>query len=265
MKKGRIYTVHYGLDLSGIQNQLKSFSKYLNKNLDLVIINNQIDCDLSEFAGTYVNIINPDTNLGYFGAAKHGMNVIPFNDCDYIIICNNDLEISSPDFFEILEEKLNKYDVIAPSTVSLDGIEQNPHRNQKPSKFRKIYYRIYFISFPIAWLLDKIIMFKKKFTDSANILQKERLIYSPHGAFFIFNSSFFKMGGFIDNGCFLYGEEDSIAGQSEKLGLKIGFVPTMKVLHYESMASGKGISQVKFKYLKYSYNYICGKFPSIYK
>lgn len=262
--KGRIYTIHYGQDTSVLQNFINSISKNLGKTLDLVIINNQTEIDLSEFSGEFITILNSPYNLGYFGAAKFGMDKISFEYLDFIIICNNDLEIKSPDFFEILEGKLKIYDIIAPSTISLDGIEQNPHRERKPSAFRKFYYRIYFLSFSIAWLLDKIIMFKKNFTNSAKVIQKERLIYSPHGAFFIFNSSYFKSGGFIDTGNLLYGEEDSVAGQAEKLGLKIGFVPALKVLHYESRSTGKGVSPSKFKYLKQSYHYILEKYPSIY-
>lgn len=262
--KGRIYAVHYGKELATTQRFVKSVMPLLGEGINMVIINNEVEFDLSALQTDFISVVNSEINRGYFGAAKFGTELYPYDNLDFIIVCNNDLEIESPDFFQILEEKMKRYDVVAPSTKTLDGIEQNPHREHRPSKFRKLYYKLYFSGYAIAWLLDKAIMFKKNLSKSIATDNTEREVFSPHGAFMIFNQTYFQKGGNIDHEPFLYGEEDSIAAQADKLKMKIGFVPTLKILHLESQSTGKGVSRKKFIYQKKAYNYIQTKFPWIY-
>src|SRR5437763_1022511 len=151
MKRGRIYTAHYGENIDVTQNFVTSITPFLNDSLELVIVNNSTNIDLEKLKEKYISVINTEKNLGYFGGIKFGMDQYTTNDIDYIVICNNDIEIKSSDFFKIVDEKLNLYDIIAPSTKTLNNIEQNPHRQKKPSIFRKILYRIYFSDYLFGW------------------------------------------------------------------------------------------------------------------
>ncbi len=265
MKKGKIYTVHYGNEISPTLEFIKSLDPFLNENLQLVIINNSKEIDLNNLNNKHISVINTEKNLGYFGAVKYGMEQYPIESYDYIIVCNNDLTIASKDFFKKVDEKLEKWDIIAPSTKTLNNIEQNPHRQSKPSVLRKIFHKVYFSNYKIAWLLEKTIELKKEQTKNSKKEQNEREIFSPHGAFIIISSIFFKRGGYIDDGYFLYGEEDSIAAQAENLKIEIGYVPELEVRHLESISTGRSISKEKYKYRKSAYQYIKNKYPSIYK
>jgi len=86
------------------------------------------------------------------------------------------------------------------------------------------------------------------------------LIYAPHGAFIIFSKSYFSKGGIIDDGYFLYGEENSTAAQAAKLNMKIGYVPEIKLIHKESMSTGKGLNKKKYAFQKQAFNYIKKKY-----
>lgn len=264
MKKGRIYTIHYGDNADITRQFVSSIVSFLHSRLELVIVNNSKNICLDDLTGPHIKVFNSDKNLGYFGGLKYGIEQTSLDDLDYLIICNNDIQIDDADFFVILDRKLDDYDVIAPSIMTPDGIQQNPHREKSPSKLRKYFYRIYYINYLLAFVINKSIILKKYLRRKSNSEQKERTIFSPHGAFIIFNTSFFKNGGFIDDGYFLYGEEDSVAAMCDSMNLKTGFVPELKIFHKESLTTGKWMSINKFKIQKSAYKYIRKNYTCIY-
>jgi GT2 family glycosyltransferase len=265
MKKCRIYAVHYGENTIPTHQLIESLKPFLCEHRELVIVNNSRDVDLTNLINDHISIICPEKNLGYFGAVKYGTDCYPYDKLDYIIVCNNDIQFASPDFFDIADEKLNYWDVIAPSTKTLDGIEQNPHREAQPSTLRKLYYRIYFANYLAAWLFDKAYTIKELSAKSIRPEPTEHAIFSPHGACVILNSTYFKQGGYIEDGSYLYGEEDSIAALALKYKLKIGFVPSLKILHLESQSTGKGLPRKKYHFQKTAYYFIAKKYPWLYK
>ena len=92
----------------------------------------------------------------------------------------------------------------------------------------------------------------------------EQEIFSPHGAFVIFTKNYFNNDGYIDDGCFLYGEENSIEAIVQQNNLKIGFIPQLKVLHFESVTTGKGLSKIKYGFQKEANKYIKIKYPKLF-
>ncbi|MBN2286922.1 MAG: glycosyltransferase [Tissierellales bacterium] len=260
MEKGRIYTVHYGKDISVTLKFINSISEFLTSSLDLIIVNNSKDVCLN-IKHDHIRVLSTPENLGYFGAINYAIEKFPIANIDFIIICNNDLEICDNAFFSILKNKLSKYDIIAPSIRTIEGKEQNPHRLNRPSRKRLLYYKLYYSSFIIAYLMTELIRFIKMKNKNPDT---ERKIFSPHGAFFILKSTYFKKGGNIDCGFFLYGEEDSIAAQADELCLSIGFVPQLKVKHWESFSTGKKFSLKKFEFQKTAHKYIKQKYPHFF-
>lgn len=264
-KKGRIYCIHYGHNINVTQHFLFSLKRIPGDNLQLVIVNNSKEVSLAALESENVAIINSDKNRGYFGAFKFALEKYPLDDVDYVIVCNNDVEFVNDVFFEVLNQKLQKYDIIAPSVKTLDNIEQNPHRETSPSLFRKYYYFFYFSCYCFAVFMNNIISLKKKYKKGNPVKnENERKIFSAHGACIIFNRSYFERGGKIDAGYFLYGEEDSVAAQADILGLKIGFVPHLKIKHSESVSTGKRFSKNKYRFQKKAYRYIKNKYPNYF-
>ena len=264
MNKSKIYTVHYGSDQSPTLKFTKSITPFLNENLKVVIINNSKEIDLSHLSSEHITIINAEQNLGYFGAVKYGTEKTGIEDLDYIIICNNDVLIKNTNFFDILDKKLEEYDIIAPSIVTPAGVEQNPHRQEKPSGKRKIFQALYFSNYIISFILNNLIILKKKLVSKVQQAETEREIFAPHGAFMILKSTYFKAGGCIEEVPFLYGEEDSVAAMAYMSELRTGFVPQLQVLHEESVTIGKMLSYKNFKHQKSGYKHTLKKYPSIY-
>lgn len=107
MVRGRIYSVHYGESIYTTRSFIESVLPFLDDSLELTIINNSKEIDISYLCDSFIYVINADKNLGYFGGIKFGIEKLPIDALDYIIICNNDIQISNSDFFSILKEKLN--------------------------------------------------------------------------------------------------------------------------------------------------------------
>lgn len=265
--KGRIYTVHYGANIETTNKFVCKIKPYLSSSIDLVIINNSPEYKITYHQSANITILNAKSNLGYFGGFKYGLEATLTSILDFVIICNNDIEIINDDFFELLKEKLNDYDIIAPSILNSNNNEQNPHRLNKPTLAKKIYYRLYFFNYLIGLVLNKLVNIRRRYKPKSKSINyvAEKEIFSPHGAFIIFNKSFLKKGGYVDDGYFLYGEEDSVASIAADKEMKVGFVPKLKVYHDESTSIGKKLSSKKYEYQKQAFKYIINKYPKIFK
>ncbi len=254
--KGVIITVNYqNWELT--KTFVTQMNQYVEQGCEIIVVDNSPEKEAKQRSedDRYIYFASP-MNLGYFGGAQYALARINAFEYDFVVICNNDVEIKNHDFLSTLYPYLSKYDVIAPQIRTPNGIQQNPHRSNPPSAFRKTFLHLYFLNYWFAKFLTWLITKKKVSLDLAKDPIGEQEIFSPHGAFVIFTKSYFSKGGGIDANYFLYGEEDSIAGQADKYNLKIGFVPALEVLHHESLTTGKGISRGKYKYQKQAYRYI---------
>jgi len=264
---GLIIIVNYKSDKYSIKF-INRFIEISNDKVSLYIVDNSNSGRLKDFiellSQSNIHYSKTDRNLGYFGAAKWQLSKLDYADKDYVIISNNDIYILNDDFFHILSQNLKIYDVIGPSIKTSEGIEQNPHRKTPYSLKRKILYNLYFSNYLIANLISNIITLKKRiFLKTNSAVQMEQEIFAPHGAFVIFTKNYFKNDGYIDDGYFLYGEENSIAAIVQQNNLKIGFIPKLKVLHFESVTTGKGLSKIKYGFQKEANKYIKIKYPKL--
>lgn len=262
--RGRIYAVHYGEDTEVTRQFVNSVQRFLGTDLTMVLINNGPKELFAHWLYPYVTFLDSESNLGYFGGIHYGMSRYPVENLDFVMICNNDILLPADDFFLVLKRKLQTWDVIAPSTRTMDNVEQNPHRTNKPSVWRKLYSRLFFLNYYVAWCCNQAYELKKNRQAKTKQNAVEKAIFSPHGACMILSTVFFKLGGNIDHPVFLYGEEDSIAAQADRLGLRVGFVPELEVLHLESRSLGKGFSRVKFEHQKAAYRYIQNIYSKIF-
>jgi GT2 family glycosyltransferase len=262
--RGGLYVVHYGEDTEVTKQLMASLQPYLNSDRQLVLINNDRHGLFDSWLLPFVTVMEPDSNIGYFPAIRWAMERYPVKDLDYVMVCNNDIVFQSANFFKVLEEKLLVWDVVAPSTKTLDGVEQNPHRTTKPSFWRKRYNHLFFSNYVVAWCCNQAYELNKKRQAKTAQNKVEKTIFSPHGACIILSTRFFKQGGSLNHPIFLYGEEDSIAAQADRIGLRVGFVPELKVVHQESRSVGKNFSRTKFEHKKTAYRYIRKTYPQLF-
>ena len=129
-------------------------------------------------------------------------------------------------------QKTLKCDVIAPSILTKDKIDQNPFLLNKYNIKNKIFHFIYFSSFSIA----NLVTFVKKIIDrilpnSNKKIKSDTYIYAAHGSFIVLCKSFFSKGGYVDNNFFLYAEESTLAEIAKKINAKILYSPDIVVNH----------------------------------
>jgi len=272
--KGFIITVHYNEKNDLLLEFINNLNRFLNEELILIILNNNPNKEVSSlineiFQNRYIKVYDLKHNLGYFGAFKYFINNLFKGNFDFLIICNDDTEVINEDFFKYLKKEFyntyKNYDIIAPSIITSEGIEQNPHSLKKPDILKIFYYKIYFSFYYLAIIFDKLIMTRKKIckSNSYNNINREE-IFSPHGAFIIIKKSFFNKGGYIEDGFYMYGEEYSLACQAVNSNIKIIMDPSLKVLHKESITIGKKLSYKKYCLQKKAFNFMKNKYPSIF-
>lgn len=263
--KGLLIVVHYGKWII-IEKFIADIKNFLTDDINLYIVNNSSEIFPENKKEEYIFTVNAPSNLGYFGGASYAFNYFDIKDYKFIIICNNDTKIDGSDFFIRLKEKIDLYDIIAPSIRTKKGIEQNPNIESGYTFARKIFNKLYFSSYVFAVLLDSLVTFKKRILIRVPKTgdEKERLIFSPHGSFIIFNRSFFDKGGVIDKDLFLYGEEESLSAQAKNLKLKIGFVPSLMIIHDENTTTKRGLSKFKYDNQRFAHTYIENKYPDFF-
>jgi GT2 family glycosyltransferase len=194
--------------------------------------------------------LNAPTNLGYFGAARYGLNiylqekVLP----EWIIISNVDLAFGDTEFLNKLGniDSRQSIGIVAPAIRSIqNNKDQNPFMLYRPSAIRMQFYKritkYFLLSFIYEFLSNFknscMQPFKNKKLPASN--RETHPIYAPHGSFIIINKLYFKKGGTLDYPCFLFGEEIYLAETARSLGIQIIYDPGLKIEHEEHLSTGR--------------------------
>lgn len=213
-------------------------------------------------------------NRGYFGGARWALNRYLVDNPlpQWVIICNNDVVLDDSQFLE----KLIKTDpmnvgMVAPSILSrLTGHDANPSIQRRPSAFRMLQYRLWFSSYYAMWMKQWLWPFvrkaRKRFRRRQPVSNGDvkKLIYAPHGAFFIFSRQFFEAGGFIDDGTFLYGEEFLVAEMCGRLCLGIVHDPSLRLWHAEGTTLGRMLTRETFQHQRDGFRYALSRYKNGY-
>jgi GT2 family glycosyltransferase len=225
----------------------------------VLIVDNNSDDDsiprlrqtISEFHN--VEVLPSSQNRGYFGAARWALDKYLERHClpGWVAVCNNDIEFDDSLFLaKLLEKHPSSAGVIAPSIISdLTGRDANPSIRERPSPFRMLRYRLWLANYYAMWLKQWLSPSVRKIRHSlsnrtrTSALSVSQPIYAPHGSLVIFSREFFKAGGFIDDGFFLYAEEFSIAEMALRLRLPVIHDPTLRVRHKEGYSTGRMLSR----------------------
>lgn len=212
-----------------------------------------------KFESLNLHVIYLDKNVGYFPGLNIGLDFIK-NKNQPVIVGNNDI-IFNRSFFINLEKIRYEDDLfaISPSLVTSDGVYQNPAQINKPSKFKKIFYSLYFKNYYVGVFLYKI--WQCIGLGATSKMQKDNIekdIYIGMGALYILLPAFFYRNETLDYPFFLYGEEAFLSHQIESSGGRLRYVPALELIHLESVATSKLPTKNKYlllkkAYLKYKY------------
>lgn len=248
-----------------VDNILEKYNQY---NISIVIVdnasNNGSGLQLKE---AYKNIRNIEIilnnrNLGFAKGNNKGYDFITGKyEVDYIIVMNNDVIISQPDFLDLIDETYAEYkfailgpDIYCPYTkmhqnpahlhaFSKERVQQLFDNYDKLCRHPFYHYYKHLLFSPI----------KKLFVKQTNdkIIDRKIVIENPvlHGACYIFSKKFIEKRRFcFYPETFLYMEEDILHFQCMSEGLLLLYSPKLKVQHMEDVSTNL---RVKSKYRRY--------------
>jgi GT2 family glycosyltransferase len=183
-------------------------------------------------------------NLGYFGAAHLALNTVWKDRLpDWVIVSNTDVRLPQSDFFSRIAELPARTGVVAPRIVSgRTGLDQNPFLRRRPSGFRLMLTRCILRVAFLHWLFEAQAFLKRAIRrrlrgrrqqSAANPIK----IYAPHGSFILFSNEYFRRGGSLNCGAFLYAEEIFVAEICRRIGVEVTYQPSLDVLHDEHVST----------------------------
>lgn len=204
-------------------------------------------------------------NLGYFGAAAAALagylrtHPLP----DWVMVANADLRIDSD--FGALQDLDADCAVVAPAIVStFDGHDQNPYMRRRPSHRRMRRLRLVASRYALAQGYFLLYLLKKRLArwrrPGVAPVGYRMSIYAPHGACVLFARTYFAAGGSLDYGEFLFGEELFVAETARRLGLRVCYLPALRLRHVEHTSTGWWRSRRLWRYQKRSINYCFERF-----
>jgi GT2 family glycosyltransferase len=265
-----IISVNYG-NPSPVEDLIKSIQP--NSNITLWIEDNSSSnlslmplMKMKEGSGIAIDIFPHTQNHFYWGAAIKGLNRLnekKLNWPRWIIVCNNDICFDNQFFTYLKTVNVHKNKIIAPKIFSnFKKTNLNPFFNNRLSKIEKMYYKL--VNF--HWLTAKMFevlgkYFNRYINHKTNKNSAVRPIYAPHGSCIIFSSEYFQMGGYLDDGFQMFGEELSTAEIARKLNVPIMYHPQLIMTHNDHFSTGNlswrelyNISQSTYYYLNKTYN-----------
>jgi len=185
----------------------------------------------------HVELILNEENVGYFKGLNIGIRHLRSSQSDIkiMVVGNNDL-VFPADFAESIGRKLStleKYAVVSPDIVTLDGAHQNPHVISKIGKFREFIYNLYYANYYLAIAIRKLAKLTRSFTDRPDETCHDvaQEIYQGYGACYVLGPLFFHYFEELWAPSFLMHEEYFLSKQLSDKGLSVYYEPSIKVMH----------------------------------
>jgi GT2 family glycosyltransferase len=239
---------------------LRSLSNTGSHRCRVVVVDNNSDCaNVDKLAGitgefNNVELILNNENLGYFNGLNVGIRHLRRTkpDIDVMIVGNNDL-VFPTDFVEGLIANwplFEKYPVISPDIVTLDGVHQNPHVIHGISRFREFVYAMYDANYFLASAIGKLASITRRFTDRPDetLHQVAQEIEQGYGACYLLSPVFFHYFAELWAPTFMMHEETFLSRQLWEKGLSVYYEPSIRVLHSCHGAMGAVTSRNAWKF-----------------
>jgi glycosyltransferase involved in cell wall biosynthesis len=239
MKLGYVCTNFNGSSVT--QNAIRTLRDIDGHNIHIVVVDNasiasEVEAiKLCEDENTTVLCLQE--NLGYFAGLNAGINYLRENkpDVKWMVVGNNDLEFP-PDFcakLEMIIPEIEKYPVISPDIVTMDGCHQNPHVITHISKVRELFYDLYYSNYHLGLLVHALAKKFRRISDRSDEKHWEtaRLIYQGHGSAYILGPRFFELFGKLWAPTFLMSEEFFLSKQLSEKGMAVYYDPRVSLRH----------------------------------
>lgn len=220
MKKYLLICVTYHSD-----EALHHFVESVHRAAERVKGQMQVDIEIAD---------NGKDNRGYLGGALPIFNA-KAKEYDFVSISNVDLELA-PDFFEQLLE-LNVSDIgwIAPD-IYTDKIDrhENPFMMTRPTKRNFFIWNSIYSCTWLYRLYHHLYLIKNK----QQKVYPACTIYAGHGSFMLFSQAFVQHNPAILFPTFMYGEEIFFAELVRIAGLKVQYLPALRIANTGNISTG---------------------------
>jgi GT2 family glycosyltransferase len=217
---------------------------------------------------TKVSVVYPQKNLGYFGGLAYGLEfalrsvTLP----NWVVLSNTDLTMSDAGFLETITSRYSdgNASIVAPAILSEDfGLDENPYLLRRPSRLlmrlRKVIFSNSALFYPYV-VCSKIKHQLRGMRPKKRALRPPRSIYAPHGSFLLIHESYFRAGGTLEYGSFLFGEEIFLAESAAALGLSIVYDPSFVLYHRQHASTGHWPTGQMRRYLAQSSGFLYDKY-----
>ena len=255
MPKVVFVILHY-LTIDVTMQCIKSIENYITyDNYKIVVVdngsNNQTGEQLSKTFkdNKYIEIIRLDDNLGFSTGNNAGYSYAKEKlHADYVIVINNDTEMIQKDFVQKAIQcfENEKYYVLGPDIINLEGTHQSPQRDHiitKSETYRWYIKRCLFSKYlhlhRILKLSNSFFILRKYLEHDENrkkslVTDKKKESVELQGACFIFSPLYIAESKFaFEELTFMYGEEALLALRCAKNQWKILYNPDLKIKHAE--------------------------------
>lgn len=192
-----------------------------------------------------LHVIFHDANSGYFPGLNLGIDYLRARPVpvDCIVAGNNDL-LFPEDFHERVvacRDVLERYAVVGPDLVTMDGVHQNPHVIREISPLRELVWDVYYSNYRLARLISRVARATRRFSSRTDLDEHATAqpIYQAYGACFILTPVFFQHFERLWAPTFLMGEEYFLTHQVEDRGLEVYYEPRLVVVHHEHSSVSK--------------------------
>jgi hypothetical protein len=212
-----------------LESCILSLLKIRYKNYKVIVVDNaSTDGTTAIIKSLFpsVRVIRNEENLGYTGGNNKGIEYALEQDCEYILILNDDVSVD-PDFVKNLVNVARvdpKIGLACPKLLCFEA----------PNKFYKEYgkYNFYLgISYQPLFRINS--PQEIDLIPGASVLMKREVIQKI---------------GLMDENFFLYFDEGDLCYRAKKAGYKIIYVPTAKVYHKVSQSFSGWINPVVLYY-----------------
>lgn len=234
-KIGLVTVLYNGIEV--LQGFFESLSKQTYHNYILYIIDNSPNDDaldetkkLSKAFGINSVFINNNDNLGVAKGNNQGIMQSLEDDCDYILLLNNDIEFS--------ENTIKDMVVYA---------EENDEKIIVP--------KIYYYGTNKIWMAGGYFSKYKGTTPhrgegEEDTGQYDEIIYTEYAptCFMLIAKDVFNKVGFMDEKYFVYYDDSDFVWRSNKKGYKIVYFPKTIIQHKVSFSTGGGESLFSIYY-----------------
>lgn len=229
---------------------IKSLKKQIGIESEIIVVDN---CSSHDDCQTLKKICSKEkctflaatSNKGYSAGNNIGLRYAANQGYKYALIANPDMEFPQRDYLLCLITQIEKDDqiaVIGSDIVHYEGFHQNPLYLDE--NWRKSF----------AWIKH---LFLKSERDSYYFVDnfcESHYCHKLSGCALVIRMSFIKDIGFFDEYPFLYCEEDILAQQVLKAGMKMYYLANAKAIH-QHIKSKKSDPIQHFRHLKRSQLY----------